>query len=114
MMLGCELTDMDAWTKSLVTNDEVLGLLSKSRNAHQVLRTGEFILWKVEDEEGNVYAACFNITNWEETFSVSLKQLGLEGKCRIHDMWSGEDLGEAKEAIEVTLRSHDAKSYRLK
>ena len=29
MMLGCELTDMDEWTKSLVTNDDVLGLLKK-------------------------------------------------------------------------------------
>lgn len=114
MMLGCELTDMDEWTKSLVTNDEVLGLLKKSRNAHQVLRTGDFILWKAEDEEGNIYAAFFNITNWEETFRVSLKQLGLEGKCQVYDMWSGEDLGEAEEKIEVTLKSHDAKLYRLK
>ena len=113
MILGCELTDMDEWTKSLVTNDEVLGLLKKSRNAHQVLRTGDFILWKAEDEEGNTYAAFFNITNWEETFSVSLKQLGLEGKCQVHDMWSGEDLGEAEEAIEVTLKSHDAMLYKM-
>jgi len=29
-----------------------------------------------------------------------LKQLGLEGKCQVYDMWSGEDLGEAEEAID--------------
>ena len=29
LMLGCELTDMDPWTRSLVTNPEVLELLKK-------------------------------------------------------------------------------------
>ena len=67
-----------------------------------------------QDEEGNSYAAFFNITNWEETFRVSLKQLGMEDKCQVYDMWSGEDLGEAEENIEITLKSHDAKLYRLK
>ena len=55
MMLGCELTDMDEWTKSLVTNDDVLGLLKKSRNARQILRTYDLIVWKAEDNENNSY-----------------------------------------------------------
>ena len=35
LMIGCELTDMDEWTKALLTNEEVLSLLKTSRNAHQ-------------------------------------------------------------------------------
>ena len=45
---------------------------------------------------------------------MSLKQLGMEDKCQVYDMWSGEDLGEAEENTEITLKSHDAKLYRLK
>ena len=80
----------------------------------QVLRTGDFILWKAEDEEGILMRHFSILRTGEETFRVSLKQLGMEDKCQVYDMWSGEDLGEAEENIEITLKSHDAKLYRLK
>lgn len=113
LMLGCELTDMDSWTKSLVTNPEVLSLLKKGKNARQVLRSFDLILWKAEDEEGNIYAAVFNTADWEERFSVNLEKLGIEGKAAFRDMWERRNLGEVETNITVTLKAHDAKLFKL-
>lgn len=113
LMLGCELTDMDSWTKSLVTNPEVLSLLKKGKNARQVLRSFDLILWKAEDEEGNIYAAVFNTADWEEWFSVNLEKLGIEGKAALRDMWERRNLGEVETNITVTLKAHDAKLFKL-
>jgi alpha-galactosidase len=114
MMIGCELTDMDEWTKSLLTNDEVLGLLKISRNAHQVLRTEDLIVWKAEDEQGNQYAALFNTINWENEYAVRFDQLELDQDTyRLHDMWTGEELGCVQGKINAKIGVHDAKMYRL-
>ncbi len=113
MMLGCELTDMDEWTKSLVTNDDVLGLLKKSRNARQILRTYDLIVWKAEDNENNSYIAFFNITNWKETYCISLEQLELEGRYCVYDMWRQAECGDCEGSLSVSLDSHDAVLYRL-
>lgn len=34
-MLGAEMTDLDSWTLSLLTNEEVLKMHKDSRDAHQ-------------------------------------------------------------------------------
>lgn len=114
LMLGCELTDMDAWTRELLTNREVLSLQKTGRNARQVMRTYDFIVWRAEDREGNIYGALFNITNWTDTFTVKLEDLGASGTCELYDMWTGENLGQVNEKITAEIRSHDAKLFRIK
>lgn len=113
LMIGCELTDMDDWTKALITNDEVIRLLKNGRNAHQVLRAYDLIVWQAEDEE-NHYAALFNTINWPDQFTVSFSQLGLSGRYRVHDMWTGEELGEVSGRLTARIDAHDVKLYCLK
>lgn len=113
MMIGCELTDMDEWTKSLLVNDEVLELLKISRGAHQVLRTDDLIVWAAHDDNGNQYVALFNTINWANTYTIRLDQLGLEGKFQMHDMWEHKDLGIVEDKVVADITVHDAKLYRL-
>lgn len=113
LMLGCEMTDMDEWTKSILTNDEVLALLKNSRNAHQVVRRNDLIVWTAQDRQGGQYVAAFNIANWDDVFAVSLEQMGLEGKYLVRDLWEKENAGEAEGRMAVKIKSHDAKLYHL-
>lgn len=45
LMIGAELTMLDEWTLSLLTNREVLALLQEGRHGVQVQRTKEFAVW---------------------------------------------------------------------
>ena len=113
LMIGCELTDMDEWTKALLTNEEVLSLLKTSRNAHQTIRQGDMIVWQAEGEEGNVFLAVFNTTNWSETFAIDFRALDLTGSYKLRDLWAQKELGEVEGKLIVEVDSHDAKLYKL-
>ncbi|MCD7735789.1 MAG: glycoside hydrolase family 27 protein [Lachnospiraceae bacterium] len=113
LMIGCELTDMDDWTKDLLTNTEVIRLLQNGKNAHQVLRSWDLIVWQAEDEDCH-YVALFNTVNWSDLFAVSFYRLGLSGSFQVHELWTGEDLGAVSEKLTVRIDAHDAKLYCLK
>lgn len=113
LMLGCEMTDMDEWTKSLLTNDEVLALLCESRDAHQVMRTYDMIVWQAHDDAGNQFVAIFNTINWLETFSVNLRTLELNGTYTVRDLWEHKEIGEISDKLVVSLEPHNAKLYKL-
>ena len=64
MMLGCELTKLDDWTLSLLTNADVMRLLAHSAGARQVMRSDTQCIWKTHDtEEDCCYIAMFNFTD---------------------------------------------------
>ena len=113
LMLGCELTDADEWTMSLLTNDAVLGLTKHSHGAHQVLRTGDLIVWQSEGEQGEQYVAMFNIVGWPDDFSVSFSKLGLEGTYEVTDLWSGEKESTQDQALTADIPAHGVKLVRL-
>jgi hypothetical protein len=113
LMLGCELTDLDDWTRDLITNDAVIHLLKYGKDAHQVMRTYDFVAWQATEGE-DTYVALFNTINWPDTFSVSLESLGLSGTYQAEDLWTGEALGEITGQLQAQIDSHDAKLYRLR
>lgn len=114
LILGCELTDTDEWTMSLLTNDAVLGLTKHSHGAHQVLRSYDSIVWQSKGDEGEQYVAMFNIMGWDNDFSLSLEKLGLSGSYEITNLWTGEEEGTVSQSIQASIASHDAKLYCLK
>ncbi|WP_130837124.1 glycoside hydrolase family 27 protein [Lachnoclostridium sp. Marseille-P6806] len=114
LMLGCELNDMDEWTRSLITNDEVLALTRRSRNARQMVRNRSHIVWKAEDADGEcTYAALFSTAGWEESYVLSLAELELEGRYAVTELWDGAELGETDDRIPIRMAPHSAKLFRL-
>ncbi len=91
LILGCELTDLDEWTKTLITNPDVLNLTKYSFGAHQVLRTPDLIVWMSHGMNGETYIALFNIAGWTDTFSVNLTSLDLAGAYHVTDMWNDDE-----------------------
>ena len=112
LMLGAEMTDLDSWTLSLLTNEEVLKMHKDSRDAHQIERSFDLITWGAHDEEGSCYIALFNVTNWDETFSFDFRKAGLEGYYEVRDLWEREDLGSVDKIV-TKVKSHGVKLYKL-
>ena len=112
LMLGAEMTDLDSWTLSLLTNEEVLKMHKDSRDAHQIERSFDLITWGAHDEEGSCYIALFNITNWDETFSFDFRKAGLEGYYEVRDLWEREDRGSVDKIV-TKVKSHGVKLYKL-
>ena len=63
LMLGMDLPENDAWTLSLLTNDEVLAVNQKSSGNRQLFRTDDKIAWVADAPGGGKYLALFNATD---------------------------------------------------
>jgi hypothetical protein len=140
LILGGNLPKNDAFTLSLLTNDEVLAVNQNSTNNKQVYNTTNHIAW-VADVPGSKdkYVALFNTapvpaggrrnrgdaggTNTAAAvdpaatqpaeISVKLADIGLSGSSKVRDLWTHKDVGMAGESVAAMVNSHGAVLLRL-
>ena len=115
LMIGTDLTTLDDWTKKLLTNQEVLGLLSHSAGARQIKRDERSVVWCSEDTVENAgYIAVFNLEDKEAAVSVPWEAVSQYGICRKDgkELWSGET-AELQNMDFVTVPAHGAKLYKV-
>jgi len=114
LMMGGNLTLCDEWTKSLLTNAEVLAVDQHSTANHAVLTTEKAAVWLARPASGDgYYVALFNLDSGAQTFDYSWKEVGLpETSYRLRDLWERKDLAPA-ESLTATLASHASVLYRV-
>jgi hypothetical protein len=68
----------------------------------------------VSPVSGNRYLAVFNISDNPDPLKiqVSLKDLGIDKKCRVTNLWTGESPEFANE-VSVRLRPHASGLYKF-
>jgi len=114
LIMGGNLTRMDDWTKSLLTNEEVIAVDQHSRNNQPVVTTDNIVIWSAKNESGrDTYLAIINLSDSEQTTKHAWKELGLSSASyRVRDLWGQRNLG-ALTALELTLRPHASALYRV-
>lgn len=112
LMMGGELNDNDAWTLSLLTNDEVLAVNQRGNAPMQLHRDNRSAAWISRAGEDAVNVALFNLG--EEATAVSADLAEAFGHpFAARDLWQGLDMGTGRGRITVELAPHGAALYRL-
>ena len=115
LMLGADLLQLDDWTKKLITNKDVLGLLKHSEGARQIERDDEHVIWCSKDtEDGSYYVAVFNLK--EQNCDVAIpwedvKNYGVTGTKAV-ELWNHEDV-DLIDKDSVFVASHGAKLFKI-
>ncbi len=112
LMFGGEMRDNDAFTLSLLTNREVLALLSHSSGARRTIRNDNFQVWQAKGENGT-YVALFNVSTIPRRIGVPLYHLGLEGTYRVYDLWEKKEIGTVEDIWQDELRNHQCRLLKL-
>jgi hypothetical protein len=115
LMIGANLPASDAFTLSLLTNPEVLAVDQHSVNNHPIVASGREVTWvaKSADDPASVYVAVVNVTDAEQIFQHSWKELGLPtGIYQVRDLWKRRALDPAKQ-LGVSLPPHGSILYRI-
>ena len=114
LIMGGNLLLCDEWTKSLLTNAEVIAVDQHSKNNHAVETTAKSAVWVAEHEGGpGHYVAVFNRSDEPQTLRYTWNELGLkEQEYTVRDLWEHKDQGHAS-AIAVTLRPHASVLYAI-
>ncbi len=116
LMFGGNLPDNDAFTLSLLNNNEVLAVLKNSSNNKQLFRKGNAICWVADDPKtGGKYVALFNTADDAnaQKISVSLKELGLAGKYKARNLWIKTNVGTVTDVFTADINKHGAGLYLL-
>jgi len=93
LMLGAELTKLDAKTMELLTKEPLYRMMKETRDAREVYRDDTYIIWKTESEKKK-YVAIFNISSQNQAAPMHLVDKSFEDATEI---WSGESLCQVKE-----------------
>ncbi len=128
LMLGAEMTKMDDWTLSLLTNEEVLELLKDGHHGIQIERDKTHAVWAGWDEkDGSVYAALFNLGEEEAEISVTAEDIAealpsrfgnaflekCSGEISLKELWTKEEKTCSCGVIASAVEKHGAKLFRV-
>lgn len=130
MLIGCPIERLDAFTVSLLSNDEVIAINQDplGKAGRLVLEKDGFQVWKRELENGEYAVGIFNIAGYGKTpasyfrwgneqakiFQLNFKDIGLVGSFKIRDVWRQKDLGIFKGSISTYVPHHGVVMYRFR
>ena len=108
LMVGCELTLNDAFTLSLLTNAEVLGMETNSFAAHPLWRTDKACTWFAPGKGNFCYVALFNLSDERQRLCVDTSDLEITPVSAV-ELWTKQTAN----VLEADLEAHDAAVWRV-
>ncbi len=108
LLIGCDLTNPDEFTLSLLTNDEVLDIDQDPLGlpAVPVLDKGEVVIYAKHLRDGAIAVGLFNKGDTPREAGFTLKQLGLRGAQTIRDLWRQKDVATTADKFAATVNPH--------
>ena len=117
LMLGAEMTLLDDWTLSLLTNKELLNLLNGDFISRQVFRDKDKCVWcSVNPNTQESYVALFNLTEKSQVVEVTMEECASMYKegifpsdCKnMTEIWSKKSCKSNVKSVKSELSPHGA------
>ena len=114
LVLGANLTQMDATTEAILNNSEVIAVDQNSTGNQVVKQSAQNWVWKAQATSAKgQYIAIFNVGDAPSAIEYTWKELGLSpGKHLARDLWLHQDVGSSQ-SIKTELRPHACVIYRV-
>ncbi len=116
LLIGCDLEKLDAFTLSLLSNDEVLAVDQDAlgKQAVCVTTNGNLRVYAKDLEDGSKAVGLFNLGDNEATVTAKWADLKLSGKQTVRDLWRQKNLGEFASEFTVSVPKHGVILARIR
>jgi hypothetical protein len=116
LMFGGDLPTMDAFTLSLMTNDEVLAVNQASCNNRELLRKDNgTVIWTADKPDADIlYLTLFNIGEEPIDVEITWSLLGDRTSYTLRDLWHKTELGTVEKVFNQRVEPHAARLYELR
>jgi alpha-galactosidase len=110
LLIGCDMTRLDAFTANLLGNDEVLAIDQDplGKPAGRVSMDGGGQVWARPLSDGSMAVGLFNTGDSPVPVTAKWSDLGLTGEQPIRDLWQRHDLPPTSDAFTATVPRHGA------
>ena len=115
LLLGCDLSQLDNFTISLLSNDEVLAVDQDplGKQASRIYQNGDLEIWAKDMEDGSKAVGLFNRSELETNVEVKWSGLGISGEHRVRDLWRQKDLGDFANSFTAEVPRHGVVLVRI-
>ncbi len=115
LLIGCDLSQLDAFTLNLLTNDEVLAVNQDpcGKQADLVRQGPGYQVWAKELENGSIAIGLFNLTGNNLYIPFEMNDLQLDGIWVLRDLWRQTELGTVRGHFEMKAPAHGARFITL-
>jgi hypothetical protein len=110
---GDDLTKLDAYGLSLLTNDEVIAIDQAGNPAKPVSQATDQQVWYARNADGSYTVALFNLGADDSDVTADFSDLGISGKASVHDVWSHQNLGTVSGSYTATLPPHGSRLFTV-
>lgn len=111
LILGTNLTQLDDWTKELLTNRDVIAM-DQQGHGQMAERNGYVITWTTAVGNSR-YLALFNVGDSATMVKAAFTRYGLPvGKYVAKDVWAGKELGRV-DGVAETVAPHGCLLLKL-
>jgi hypothetical protein len=93
MSTGNDLTKLDSYGLSLLTNPEVIAVDQAGTPARPVSTSTQQQVWYALEPDGSYTVALFNLGQTEKDITANWSDIGLSGAASVRDLWSHKNLG---------------------
>ena len=115
LMFGGDLPGNDAFTLSLLTNDEVLAVDQHAAHGAASAEAGDSIVWTADAAGTDAkFIAVFNVGDREPVaIPVNWAALHMPETCVLRDLWDGTDFGAVHLGYTFHVPPHGSGLYKL-
>ncbi len=129
LIIGCPIDQLDDFTRSLLTNDEILQIDQDplGKPARLVSGNDDVQVWLKPMADGSFAAGLFNVAGFGKTpqsyfrwgdeqpvnFTFDFAGAGLRGRWKLRDAWRQKDLGETAGPFKTVIPYHGVIVLRM-
>jgi alpha-galactosidase len=110
---GDDLTTMDSYGLSLLTNSEVIAVDQQGKAAVPVSQSSNQQVWYTHNSDGSYTVALFNLSGSTATVTANWSSLGFSGAATVRDLWSHTNLGTSTNSFSASLNTHASRLLKV-
>jgi hypothetical protein len=110
---GDDLTKLDSYGLSLLSNSEVIAVDQQGIPARPVTPGGPAQVWGAKNADGSYTVALFNMGSLPARVTAHWTSFGFGGAASVRDLWQHADLGVFGDAISANLPSHGSRLFKV-
>jgi alpha-galactosidase len=116
LLLACDMSQLDAFTKNLLENDDVISVSQDSLGdqAVEIAHVGDARVYAKNMADGSKAVGLFNTgTTGPITVTVKWSDLKISGGQSVRDLWRQKDLGQFQETFTLPVGPHNAELVKI-
>jgi alpha galactosidase A-like protein/alpha galactosidase C-like protein/alpha-galactosidase-like CBM13-containing protein len=110
---GDDLTRLDDYGVSLLTNREVIKVNQQASPPARPVTAGEAQVWGAKNPDGTYTVALFNLGDSPAAVTANWSSFGFTGQASVRDLWNRESLGRHRNSITQALPAHGSRLFTI-